>query len=75
MSNLDETAEKMQIHTGLHITRRKQMNVVTNSDGEPQWTGNSIFKACRWCLDNEHFSVEMHHEGEKIRVILGEPTD
>lgn len=70
-----QTASKVQIHTGVHITRRKQMNVITNEDGEPLWTGASIFKACRWCMDNDLFSVTMHHEDDVLRIMLGEPLD
>ncbi len=66
---------KIQIHTSIHITRRKQMNVVTDDHGEPLWTGASIFDACRWCLDNEHYTVSMHKDGEYIRLMLGEPTE
>ena len=68
-----ETPSKIQIHTGVHLTRRKQMNLVTDDAGEVQWTGASIFEACRWCLDNEHYSVEFHHGDEHIRVMLAEP--
>lgn len=70
-----ETASKMQIHTGVHITRRKQMNMVVNPKGITLWSGASIFKACRWCLDNGHYSVTMHNDGETIRVMLAEPLD
>jgi len=72
MPKLIEVASKIQIHTGIHITRRKQLNVVTNEDGEPLWTGASIFQACRYCIENDHKTVTMHHEGERIAVILGE---
>lgn len=75
MPNAINSASKLQIHTGVHITRRKQMNIVTNDDGEPLWTGASIFAACRFCLDNEQYHVTLHHEDEHIRVILGEPAD
>lgn len=68
-----EPASNIEIHTGVHILRRKQVNIITNSAGEIYWTGASIFKACRWCLDNEHFSVTMWDGLEHIRVMLAEP--
>lgn len=70
-----QTPPIVQIHTGVHLHRRKQVNIVTNDDGEPLWTGASIFKACRWCLDNEFFTVTMHHDDDHIRVMLAEPLD
>ena len=75
MSKELETAAKVEIHTGVHLHRRKQVNVVTNEDGEPLWTGASIFKACDWCLENGHYSVTMYLEGEHIRVMLAKPLD
>lgn len=74
MPQLPSDDETLQIHTSVHVTRRKQMNVITNAEGEPLWTGVSIFEACRWCLDNERYAVTMHKDGEQIRVLLGEPT-
>lgn len=68
-------AAKIQIHTGVHLHRRKQVNIVTNEDGEPLWTGTSIFKACRWCLDNGHHLLTLHHDEKNVRVLLGEPLD
>lgn len=75
MNNKLETVATIEIHTGVHILRRKQTNIITNGDGEIYWTGASIFKACRWCLDNEHYSVTMWDELESIRVMLAEPTE
>jgi len=66
---------KIEIHTGIHITRRKQMNIVVNSVGDPIWTGASIFQAMKYCLDNEHYAVTLHHEGDHIRLMLGNPVD
>ena len=73
MQKATEPVEKVEIHTGIHIMRRKQTNVVTNEDGEPLWTGASIFKACRFCMDNGHYSVTLHCDSEHIRVMLAEP--
>ena len=70
-----ETASKLQIHTGVHITRRKQMNIVTNEDGEPLWTGASIYEACRYCMDNGDYDVTLHFVDVHIRLMLGEPRD
>lgn len=70
-----ETVPNIEIHTGVHMFRRKQVNIITNADGVIFWTGTSIFKACRWCLDNEHYSVTFHNEDDSIRVMLAEPME
>jgi len=70
-----QTVSEIQIHTGIHITRRKNLNVVTDGEGEPIWTGGSIFKACRWCLDNEYKVVSLHLEGEVLRLLIEEADD
>ena len=70
-----ETAPDVRIHTGVHLMRRKQVCLITIGEEPAIWTGASIFDACRWCLDNEYFSITMHHDDEYIRVMLAEPLD
>ena len=71
-----EGEQKMYVvHTGVHVTRRKQMNVVSDDAGDVCWTGASIYSAFEYLLDAEVYSFRIVHEGQAIRVCIGRVTD
>ena len=63
------------IHTGLHVTRRKQMNAITNGTGEPVWTGARIFDAFQWLVDNGVGQAILQHEERLLAVQIAPIPD
>ena len=59
------------VHTGLHVTRRKQMNAITDHEGDPVWTGARIFDALQWLVDNEIYEARIDHGFRQLRIMLG----
>lgn len=59
------------LHTDCHVMRRKTVNVITNDEGEPVFTGARTWDAFNWLLETGNFSFMLHHENKQMRVMLG----
>lgn len=64
-----------EVHTSVHLMRRKQTNVVLNDHKEPCWTGNRIFDALQYLVDNEIYTAKIVHEDRELRIMLGTVTE